>query len=244
MHLDSTIHNQKKIAIMQPYLFPYIGYFQLIDAVDDFVFYDDVTFTRKGWINRNRILCNGQEHLFTIPVINKSFNIEIKDTSCEITEKWRDKFLKKIEHNYKKCIHYPETMSIILDVIEPGVKLTSELSTQSIKSVCEYLKIEKVFLKSSEFSPETKGIGKVERLCEITKKLKSYQYLNSIGGQKLYQKKTFRENGVELLFLSTNEITYKQTGIKSHIPNLSIIDVLMNNDIPSAVNLIKEYRLL
>ncbi|MEO8664089.1 MAG: WbqC family protein, partial [Ignavibacteria bacterium] len=89
-----------KLAIMQPYVFPYIGYFQLINAVDKFVLFDDVSFIKKGWINRNRILVNKQEYTFTIPLKKASQNKLIKDIEISEENNWRDKFLKTIEKSY------------------------------------------------------------------------------------------------------------------------------------------------
>lgn len=243
MSLERTTHSEKKVAIMQPYLFPYLGYFQLVHAADYFVFYDDVAFIRRGWINRNRMLCNGRDQLFTVPVIKSSLESEIKNVSCEITKIWRDKFFKNIEYNYKKCPHFSDVMAVIEDVMGLGVQPISELAESSIKSVCQYLGIEKRFLNSSVFSPETKGINRTDRLCIITKKLGLSQYLNSSGGKTLYTKEEFKRQGVKLYFIESEPIQYKQHGSKGYIPNLSIIDVLMNNDIQNTTKLLKKYHL-
>lgn len=244
MSLESTTHSEKKVAIMQPYLFPYLGYFQLVRAVDYFVFYDDVTFIRQGWINRNRILCNGKESLFTVPILKSSSYIEINKTFSEIKSKWRDKFLKKIEQNYNKCVSFNNVMGIIEDVMEPGVRPISELAENSIRSVCQYLGVEKRFLNSSELSPETKGINRTDRLCAITKKLGLSQYLNLSGGKALYTKEDFAKRDVSLFFVESKAVYYEQHSVKEYVSNLSIIDVLMNNSEFEARELISGYNII
>ena len=243
MSLESANRSEKKVAIMQPYLFPYLGYFQLIHAVDYFVFYDDVSFIRQGWINRNRILSNGQENLFTVPILKSSSYIEINKTLCNIKVEWRDKFLKKIVQNYKKCPHFSEVLAIIEDVMQPGIGPISELTESSIRSVCQYLGVEKSFLNSSEFSPETKGMDRTDRLCEITKKMNLSQYINLAGGKALYTKDEFARQDVMLYFIESDSTQYTQQGSRHYIPNLSIIDVLMNNDIQNTTELLKKYHL-
>lgn len=244
MSLESTTHSEKKVAIMQPYLFPYLGYFQLVHAADYFVFYDDVAFIRRGWINRNRMLCNGRDQLFTVPVIKSSLESEIKNVSCEITKIWRDKFFKNIEYNYKKCPHFSDVMAIIENVMGLGVQPISELAESSIRSVCQYLGIEKSFLNSSAFSPETKGINRTDRLCTITKKLGLSQYLNLSGGKALYTKEDFANRDVSLFFVESKSVYYDQHSVKEYVPNLSIIDVLMNDSEFEARELISGYNII
>ena len=86
-----------KLAIMQPYFFPYIGYFQLIKSVDEFVIYDNIQYTKKGWINRNRILVNGTDYLISLPLKKDSDYLNVVDRQlAESWEKDRTKLLTLI----------------------------------------------------------------------------------------------------------------------------------------------------
>lgn len=101
-----------KIAVMQPYLFPYIGYFQLLNAVDMFVVFDDVNFIKKGWINRNNILVNRQKYLFTVPLKDASQNKLIKEVQIA-DDGWQEKFLKTVAQSYKKAEFFDEAFALI-----------------------------------------------------------------------------------------------------------------------------------
>ena len=105
-----------KLAIMQPYIFPYIGYFQLINAVDKFVIRDDVNFIMRGWINRNRILVNDSDSLFSIPVEKASQNTLTSD--CVLADlRVTGKLLKSIEHYYKKATTFKYCIEVLFSVL-------------------------------------------------------------------------------------------------------------------------------
>lgn len=234
-----------KIAVMQPYIFPYIGYFQLINAVDKFVFYDDVNFIKHGWINRNRILVNGKDLLFTVPIQNISQNRKINET--EIAEmqynKWYKKFKKTLNNTYLKAPYYEEVIEIIENVFETRTKFIPDLTIKSVLIVCEYLGIKKQFESSSEIYSENVELEKADRLIDICKRNKSTEYINPIGGKEIYTKAEFAEKGINLKFLSTNQIDYKQF-VNEFIPNLSIIDVMMFNPKDEIKRFLNEYKLL
>src|SRR5208283_1135183 len=122
-----------KLAIMQPYLFPYLGYFQLIAAVDKFVLYDDVAFIKQGWVNRNQILLHGKPHLFSVPLQGASSNKTIRDTLVSFHEypRWKDKFLKTITLAYSKAPQFEPTRSLLSDVIDSNFGNIGELAWRS-----------------------------------------------------------------------------------------------------------------
>jgi len=219
-----------KTAVMQPYIFPYIGYFQLINAVDNFVFYNDVNFIKQGWVNRNRILVNNSDLLFTIPVTGISSNKKIKDTEIALNEysKWVRKFLATIDNAYKKAPYFSVVNEIIQITLNNKYNSISDLSISSIKNVCEYLDIKPLFILSSHDFLETQSLEKADRLIAICRKLKSNEYINPIGGKELYEKEYFDRKGVKLNFLESKKIIYKQFN-NNFIPWLSIIDVMMFN---------------
>lgn len=232
----------KTIAVMQPYLFPYIGYLQLINSVDKFVLYDDVNFINKGWINRNRILLNGKDYLFTLPCEKASQNKlinEIEVISEEITIK---KLLMTIKSAYGKAPFFESVYEIIEKVLEFDKIALSQIVYNSIKSVLNYLEIEKeIVFSSREYA--NRELKKADRLIDICKRENCNNYINAIGGKDIYDKKYFEMNGINISFLKPNEIQYKQFG-NEFIPNLSIIDVMMFNDKKTILEFLSQYTLI
>ena len=230
-----------KLAIMQPYFFPYIGYFQLMNAVDKFVIYDDVNFINRGWVNRNRILVNGKEHIFSVPLKNASQNVLIKDLELIESEKWKNKFIKTLEHAYGKAPSYEDVFPLVEKIINTNTKLMRDWHLISFKLLNKYLGIKTAIVESSSIYKNQKLKGQ-HRILDICLQENTSQYINAIGGEKLYDRKLFKENGINLFFIDVNKsITYNQ---KSNVfaPNLSIIDVLMNLKVEDKRSLLNEYK--
>ena len=232
-----------RLAIMQPYMFPYIGYFQLIKSANTFVFYDDVNFIKKGWINRNKILMNGQESLVSFPCIKISQNKEIKEVEIDLTDQQYKKILKKISFSYKTAPFYKTVSQIVEKCFLSGKKTISLLAIESIQSVCEYLEIETIFKVSSEEYPQTKDLQRADRLIEISKIEGATSYINSMGGKELYTKEYFKSKGIDLQFLNPVIKEYKQFG-EAFVPSLSIIDVLMFNSKDEILNMLDNYDIV
>jgi len=231
-----------KLAVMQPYTFPYIGYFQLVNAVDKFIFYDDVNYIKGGWINRNNILINNKTNLFTIPIIKPSSYKMIKDTELRSYVEWRDKFNTTLKYNYKKAPYYSETIKIINDITNGKHTSISEVAINSVKVISDKLKLDTIFEESSKQYPETKKLEKADRLIKISKLNTAHQYINPSGGKDLYDKQYFKKHGIELSFIR-NEITpYKQFN-NDFIGGLSIIDVMMFNSIEEIKVMLNNYIL-
>ena len=234
--------NNKILSINQPYFFPYIGYFHLIESANKIVFYDDVNYIKGGWINRNRILINGSDYLFTIPVKKGSQNKLINEITPIIDKKFKCKFLTTIKTAYHKAPYYNQVNDLIQDVIHQEYDSISDMAINSITSVYDYLGKEIKWTKSSICSPFTKGMDKADRLIKITKDLGYHKYVNLIYGQKLYSKDYFLNSGVELYFIKSDIVSYRQFD-NEFIPSLSIIDVLMFNDKRSIKNQFAAYSL-
>jgi WbqC-like protein family len=232
----------KKLAIMQPYLFPYIGYFQLINAVDKFVAYDDVTFIKQGWINRNNILVNGHPFLFTVPVKNISSYSLILETEAVNKIDWKTKLLKTIEYSYKKAPYYQGVFQIIDSTFASDNQYISKIAMNSIKAVVGYLELNTELQDSSTCYTNNK-LNSQERVLDICQQELASQYINPIGGRELYSKHIFKARGIDLNFIKSNPIRYKQ--IKDEfIPNLSIIDVLMFNSPQEVKAMLRQYELI
>lgn len=227
---------------MQPYLFPYIGYFQLINAVDKFILYDDVDFIKKGWINRNKILINGIPHLFTIPLNKASQNKLIKEITFVIDENWRSKFIKTIKRSYKKAPFYDKTIQIIEEVIFFKSIYIKDLILKSIVIISEYLDINTKIVESSSIYNNIEKNGQ-ERIIDICLQEDTDVYINPIGGIDIYNKEYFSKNHIQLFFIKSKLDRYKQNS-EDFIPWLSIIDVLMNCSKEKIKIMLENYELI
>lgn len=230
------------IGIMQPYFFPYIGYFQLVNAVDTFVIYDDVNYIKKGWITRNNILVNGKSFLFSISLDDVSQNKQINQITISDNTNWRNNLLKTIEFSYKKAPFFMTAFPLIQDIILNQEKKLSNYLFYSIQKISNYFAIETNFKISSEIKKNDDLRGQ-DKIIEIIKKLDAKKYINPIGGIELYEKEKFINNNIKLNFIKSNTINYTQFG-NDFIPWLSIIDVMMFNS-PERINgFLNEYELV
>lgn len=228
-----------KTGIMQPYFLPYIGYFQLIKAVDRYVIYDDVNYIKGGWINRNNILINGERKLFTLTLKEPSPNKLINQ--IEIGDNFK-KFLKTIQLNYCKAPFYNDVMHLLEKIILYDDKQLANFIANSIKEICQYLKIDTEILISSQINKDysLKNQAKVINIC---KSLEAVTYVNAIGGQKLYDAEEFEKHGICLKFLKTGDINYQQFS-KDYVPYLSILDVLMFNSVDDVNDMLNNFELI
>lgn len=233
-----------KVAIMQPYIFPYIGYFQLIHSVDKFVLYDDVNFMKQGWVNRNNVLINKSKSLFTVPLDKSSSFNQINETLLHpvLYNKWRAKFLKSLKQAYARAPYRDETLELVENVLKIESTI-SELAGHSVIEVLKYLNIDKEIYWSAESYSNTKDLEKADRIIEICKQLNSSTYINVKAGMELYDKNYFKSSGIELKFISPELNSYNQY-CEPFIPGLSIIDVLMFNSPSEIKELLTNYTLL
>ena len=224
-------------AVMQPYLFPYLGYYQLVYAVDTFIFYDDVTYIKNGYINRNNILVNGQAQRFTVPVPGASSNILIKALNFDANVK---KTLKTISQGYAKAPYFNDVYPIIEKILTSTERQVHTLCANSITSVFSYLGINKQFKFSSELE-YNRDLPAADKLIAMAGLLNSKHYINSPGGKDLYSKEYFADKGVNLSFIEMRSVNYQQ-GKSEFVPYLSIIDVLMWNSKEQVKAFLREYE--
>ncbi len=228
-----------KLAIMQPYFMPYIGYFQTMEAVDRYVVYDDVQYIKGGWVSRNNLLIGGEKKMFTITLKgaspNKLFN------EVEIGDDFR-KFERLLQCNYAKAPFFEEVMSLLHTIFQYENKVLSAFLANSYKELLAYLNIDTDIILSSSIEKNNELRGQ-DKVIEICKRLGADTYYNAIGGQSLYDKQDFLKEGIDLRFVQTNDIVYKQFA-NPFVPNLSIIDVLMHNGKEGTNKLLNEYTLI
>lgn len=254
-----------KLGIMQPYFFPYIGYFQLIHAVDQFFLYDNLDYSREGWVARNRILVvHGQPAYLSVPIKERKTNQTIRQVKLVDTDHWRYKFLRSVHANYSQTPYYREVISLVEAVFFYPTYSLAELNKNCIVQVCRFLELETDILidstpfddlefelrdcsenKETTFSARYPDIvdRKIARVLELCRRLNASTFINPIGGQLLYPKNIFDEHGITALFVKTQMLPYSQRA-HSFFPNLSIIDVLMNCGREKTRNFLSSYDLV
>lgn len=230
------------VAIMQPYFFPYIGYFQLIHAADTFVVYDDVHFIKKGWIHRNRILLDGEPYPLVLPIRKASQNRLISEHERALPDETVEKQLVLIRQAYRKAPYFDMAMPIIEKVLRyPEVNVARYL-LHGLKEVAEYIGLQTNFLLSSELESTGELKGQ-ERIVERCRQLGATHYINAINGISLYDAESFERHGIALSFLKSESEPYEQ-GDGPFYPNLSILDVMMYNHPQEIRKRIEQYTLL
>jgi len=211
---------------MQPYFFPYIGYFQLIAAVDLFIVYDNIKYTKKGWINRNRMLQNGRAVTFSLPLRHDSDALDV--SGRELAADFRpDKLLNQISGAYRSAPYFAQTLPLVEDVLRFEERNLFRFLHHSIAKTCRHLGIGTEIRPSSSVAADhsLKGQDKVLAICEA---LGASVYVNAIGGMELYSREDFRRRGIDLRFIEARPLEYPQFG-DAFVASLSIIDVMMFN---------------
>lgn len=231
------------LAIMQPYLFPYIGYWQLINAVDTFVIYDNIQFSKKGWFHRNNILLNGEKKLFSMPLKKDSDSLNVvnrlisNEADNEII-----KIIRQIENTYKKAPYFIDVFPLIKEIFQNNEKNLFKYIYNSVIKVCNYLDINTEIVISSTVNIDH-HLKSQDKVIALNKALYATKYINPIGGIELYNFEDFKKENIELQFLESNVPEYKQFS-NEFIPYLSIIDIMMFNRKDEIKEMLKEYELI
>jgi WbqC-like protein family len=226
--MSTTGYSNEKgmTAIMQPYFLPYIGYFQLIAAVNLFIVYDNIKYTKKGWINRNRILCNGTDAMFSLPLESGSDFLEIRqrrlasDFNC-------DKLINQLVGAYRKAPYFEYAFPLIEQILRQKEKNLFQFLYHSIVLICQHIGITTEIRISSDISIDH-ALRNQERVLALCEAAGTNVYVNAIGGVDLYSKEDFRSHRIELKFIRSKPFVYRQFG-NDFVPWLSIVDVLMFN---------------
>lgn len=223
-----------KLAIMQPYFLPYIGYFQLIAAADVFLIYDNIKYTKKGWINRNRMLLNGTDAMFSVSLKKDSDSLDVveRELSADFN---REKLLNQFKGAYASAPYFTQTFPLLERIVRNKENNLFRFIQRSIIDLCEHLDINTEIRISSQIdiNHDLKNQDKVLALCEATG---ASTYYNAIGGMELYSADDFRSRGIDLKFIKSKPFTYTQLG-NEFVPWLSITDVLMFNPLDT----VREY---
>ena len=217
-----------KAAIMQPYFLPYIGYFQLIQAVDLFIVYDNIKYTKSGWINRNRFLQNGKDALFTLPLKKDSDFLDVVERSLAVDFD-RKKLLDQLAGAYRRAPFFAQCMPLLSRVVLCEETNLFRYIQHSIREVCHYLGINTRIVVSSEIAIDH-GLKAGDKVLALCASVGAKSYINPIGGLELYARDDFASQGVELAFLKARPFEYAQFG-QPFVPWLSMLDVMMFNPV-------------
>jgi len=223
---------------MQPYFFPYIGYFQLIAAADKFVFYDDVNYIKRGWVSRNRINIHGKPSYFGVQTSKASQFSKIRDIKLNSDYKWRKKLLKSLELNYKKSINFDKVYDIVKNVVMFETNNLSEMNKKSIVHFCKYLGIDTEIVDSSVIFDNSELHGQ-ERILDICVQCNASVYINAINGKELYSVNDFDNKNISLKFIEMNRSAIDYDNIY-----LSIIDLVMNTSMSDLSEMLNCYTLV
>ena len=231
-----------RLAIMQPYFFPYIGYWQLLNAADRFVIYDDVNFIKQGWINRNRLLLGGEPSYITVPLDGASPNKRICDIAVQRSPHWRRKMLASIEQGYRKSPCFAEIFPEVDSLIRFEMNNLADFLAHQLVKMAKLLGIDTEIIVTSGDYQNCELSGQ-ERVLDICGREGATSYINLPGGQKLYDPESFKAANLDLHFLSTRASPYQQRGA-DFVPNLSVIDALMEVGAAGVRSRLEEYDLL
>lgn len=233
----------KKIGIMQPYFFPYIGYFQLINSVDEFVIYDNIKYTKKGWINRNRVLVGDSDQTITLTLKKAPDHLNIVEREISTSwEKDKNKILNVLYFSYHKAPHFEEVNNLVKECLSQENKNLFEFLRAGITQVCKYLEIKTPIITSSSIKCDH-SLKSQEKVIAICESMGASVYINSIGGTSLYSSADFIKKGIDLKFIKSDPIEYDQLN-KKFVPWLSIIDVMMFNPKEKISAYLKSYKLI
>lgn len=229
-----------KAGIMQPYFLPYIGYFQLIQAVDVFVIYDNIKYTKKGWINRNRYLASGREKPFSLPLRKGSDYLDVRDRM--LAEDFDpEKMLNGINEAYRKAPCHSLVMPVLRDIFLHEERNLFSYIRHAVTRICQYLGIDTPIMTSSQI-PADHTLAGEQRVIAICREIGADTYINPPGGRTLYTPAHFSENGLQLKFIDPVLHPYPQLA-SDFTPGLSVIDVIMNNDQKMLTELLSKYSI-
>lgn len=240
--MPAASSHPRKLAIMQPYLFPYMGYWQLLAAVDKFILLDDVNYINRGWINRNRIAVGGRPTWLTVPLQNASQNRLICDINIVPDNRWKETMLRMVSTAYAKAPESANVLALFNHWLQGASGNLSAALYESIKQVAATLGIGTTIVPSSRIYPKN-GLKGQDRILDICLREGASIYVNPPGGQEIYDAQVFQRADIELLFLQPDlHVGQLRTGANDGTV-LSILDLMMHNPPNTLAAAIKQYDL-
>ncbi len=231
-----------KIAVIPPCVFPSLEYFQVVRAVDFFIFYDDDHFINGGGTNRILILRNHKAQLVTFPCSETGSHRMLHDVIVDNRKKAYSNLVLTIQEAYKNAPYFNAIYPLVVSIIDKDFEKLTDLASFSVKSISHYLRIPTNFCRSSKKFKDSAGQATSDRVIRIAKELGSKHQVSTAGGKAVYDREYFKTHGIKLSFLRSRPTTYTQFN-NAFVPDLSIIDVLMFNSYEKCQRLLKQYKL-
>jgi hypothetical protein len=233
------------LGIMQPYFLPYIGYYSLIKHTDKWIIFDVVQFIRHGWIERNRVLKPGEGWQYiSVPLQKHSRDTLIKDILVRTEEDWQQKLLRQLEHYKKKAPYYRQTIEVLTEGFEKNYESINHLNANLLEATCTYLQIPFQINIFSEMNLQIEPVlHSGQWALNICKSLDATEYINPPGGIELFDKKEFKDSNIKLSFLKNKVPEYSQRR-NTFEPGLSIVDVMMFNDVQAISQMLNDYEII
>jgi hypothetical protein len=232
-----------RVALMQPYFFPYIGYFQLMAACDVFAVFDEAQYIDRGWVNRNRILIDHSPQWITMPVTAASHELPILQREYLLRDRMAARLPLRISGAYRPAPFYARTIKLVEEILAFQDANVAAFNINLLRTIARFLGIETPIIRTSEMEKDSSLVGGERRVLDICSRLGAKTYINPIGGRELYSGETFAGRGIDLRFHSCEAPSYPQFG-NTPVASLSIIDVLMFNDLPEVRRMLRAYRML
>lgn len=234
-----------RLGIMQPYFFPYLGYFSLIKHTDHFIFFDTPQYERRSWMNRNRILNSNKEAAYiSVPLQKAPRETAIKDMLIDNSQNWKADMVAKMPHYKKHAPYYKETVELFERLLAPEYKSLADLNIATTTGICKHLGIGKEFQIFSQMDMNMDNVSEADEWAlEITRQLGYDTYINPPGGMSFFDREKYKNAGIELQFLQSKLPPYVQR-IGRFEPGLSILDVLMFNTVDEINAMLDEFELL
>lgn len=229
-----------KVAVMQPYFLPYLGYWQLLGASDRFVLLDDVNYIVRGWMNRNRIWVGGKEHWMTIPLSNASQNRLIPETLIVEGREWKEKLMRTVQGAYAKASHFADGRDLLAEILGTDEKNLAAFLSRSIRIIAERLGLS-ASIESASAMPADEGLRAESRILDLCEKTGASTYLNLPGGRDLYQATAFEARGMELRFLRSDWEAMELQSSSGQL-TLSLLDLRMHNSTEALQAALKHCR--
>lgn len=228
-----------KVALMQPYFFPYLGYYQLINSVNEFVIFDEVQYIRRSWITRNKILNAHKESIYiNVPVCKSPRETKIKDIRIINDINWQKKIIHQLLY-YKDAPNFSSVMEFVKECLNIKFDNINQLNTSLLRKTCNLLNINTHISVLSEKLPFINEANEADEWgIIVSKALEASTYINAIGGKEFYSSQKYKDEGLNIQFINPILEPYKQFN-HEFVPGLSIIDVLMFNKINKVKEMIE-----
>lgn len=233
-----------KLAIMQPYFLPYLGYFSLFYHADEFVFFDTPQYTKKSWYERNRIIkLQGGHTYIKVPLEKVFIGTPINNVKVDNTKEWKRRILSQLEV-YKKAPYYKDVMTLLSEVFINDYEYLYLLNIDLIKEILSYLNIDRKIHIFSELNIEIDVVSAPDEWAlNISKAMGAKTYINSPGGEDFFDKDKYHKLGIELMYAEQPLIEYSQIQDIPFEKGLSIIDIILFNKRSDIVAMLNSSKL-